>query len=82
MHVFSARFVGGWGFNPLPLVPLKSQPPVFIDPTGLVKNTLLTPLWFYHKSSTVCLLLVYLMMSITSSPICFVRNIHMTPKGI
>ena len=32
------------------MVPL--DPQVFIDPTGLVKNTLLTPLGFYHKSST------------------------------
>ena len=42
--------LGVGGFNP-PLVPL--NPPSFHWPlTGLVKNTLLTPLWFYHKSST------------------------------
>ena len=44
----SARFVGG--VNPPSGA---SQPPKFsLTPTDLVKNTLLTPLWFYHKSST------------------------------
>ena len=39
----------GWGeFNPFSGA---SQPPKF-SLTGLVNNTLLTTLWFYHKSST------------------------------
>ena len=29
-----------------------STPKFSLTPTGLNKNTLLTPLWFYHKSST------------------------------
>ena len=36
---------GGGGFN-------LSTPKFSLTPTGLVKNILLTPLWFYHKSST------------------------------
>ena len=46
--ISSARFVGG-------LTPLwcLSTPQVFIEPhTGLVKNTLLPPFWFYHKTIT------------------------------
>ena len=45
----NTRFVGGVrGLTPSGA----SQPPKFsLTPTGLVKNILLTPLWFYHKSS-------------------------------
>ena len=50
-----------------------SQHPKFsLPPTGLVKNTLLTPsAWFYHKSSTVCINQLLRMPTIKDSQLFF-----------
>ena len=55
-HVNSAQFVEG-GLTPLWYL---STAQVFIDSQKIVKNSQkyiaepVTPLWFYHKSSTAC----------------------------
>ena len=47
----SAQFVRGWGFNPhlVPLNPLKFSLTPHWFSKKYIKNTLLTPFWFYHK---------------------------------
>ena len=52
------------GVTPITPICCLSTSHVFIDPTGLVKkyikNTLLTPLWLHHKSSTAWLYSLFL----------------------
>ena len=56
--LYSARFVGGRGLTPLWCLSTPSPPSFHCPPQKIVKkvkNTLLTPLWFHHKSSTASL---------------------------
>ena len=54
LDLISARFVGGLRLTPLWCLSIPRK--IALNPTGLVwkkvKNALLIPLWFYHKSST------------------------------
>ena len=59
IRLFRARFVGGGGLRGINPPLVSSTHKFLLTPTGLVKNTLLTP-WFYHNSSILRLLYVFL----------------------